>query len=566
MINITRSTTITSVIGRKLILNNVYSNSSGYCINGYFGVRNYSTDGQKGGNSQSKFEPSDYFKSLYDLSGEQLKAHAESTGAKLEQGKQKDTNYSNMSFVDKLRIKAKAGDGGSGSVHFFRAKYIPEGPPDGGNGGDGASVIVRANMNDNNLSHLSRNYVGENGEKGKGGKKTGKKGEDIILSVPPGTIIKEVEFYYEGDEELGDDASTRPTTIDPRLDNTSDQFDADYYLKSLNSPFIDGKTDQQLFSEAAMGMSDDNSKKKKLWREVQVLADMNEPGQELVLLQGGKGGKGNFNFATGSNRSPNYAQSGTPGEQKYLEFELKIIADIGLVGYPNAGKSTLLSRVSNAIPKIRNYPFTTLRPYVGVVDLNTEAEHKPVKLSKRPRKVVEDHLNTTTLADLPGILEGAHLNIGLGLDFLRHIERTKVLCFVIDMSNEGVPAIWDGKKLRVRPNRYAKYRDDESSLKRVTETIRNRSREIEKRTPWNDYITLVEELESYSEGLSDKPSVIIANKMDQPYAQDHLEEFKKLLSHIIKPSTVILPISSTESDQSFTELKKAFKQLVKSVN
>ncbi|GAM20326.1 hypothetical protein SAMD00019534_035010, partial [Acytostelium subglobosum LB1] len=509
---------------------------------------------------EPKFTPSQVYHDMFDnITGEQMRDMLSTSNAQMAPYKQKNTNQSNLSFVDKIRIKVKAGDGGSGCVSFHREKYIPEGPPDGGNGGDGANIILRADFNDNNLSHISRNYIGQNGEKGKGARRTGKSGEDIIIRVPVGTVIREMETYFDDDG----DAVERE---DKRLDSSSDEFDPDYYLSKLNSPVIDGKTDTTLFEDQLSEEYDmDQSKRrKKLWREVQVVADFDTPGQELVFLRGGRGGRGNYNFASSTNRSPDYAGVGRAGHEKYLDLELKIIADIGLVGYPNAGKSTLLSRMSNAVPKIKNYAFTTLRPYVGVVDLGVPEEKKPMLLSKRPRRSVTDHNNTTTMADLPGILEGAHLNVGLGLDFLRHIERTKVLCYVIDMSNEGVPAIWDGTTLEVVPDRYKDMGDDEESIKMITDSIRSKAREMDQRAPWTDYVTLVEELETYQPGLSKKPSLIIANKMDQPYAEDHLEEFKRAVGHLI--NCPIIPVSAEMDDPAdFNKVRKVLKDLVKNI-
>eukprot|EP01133_Synstelium_polycarpum_P015321 gene15321-18150_t len=455
-----------------------------------------------------------------------------------------------MSFVDKIRIKAKAGDGGNGCVSFFRAKYIPEGPPDGGNGGDGASVYIRADHQDNNLSHIAHTYFGDNGEKGKGGRRTGKTGEDIYIHVPVGTVVRRLE-----------PEASKALPLDSRLDATSPDFDPDFYLTALNRPIIDGKV------TGGYGIADadaETSIGRKNWLVVDTLADLDYPGQEILLAKGGRGGRGNLNFATGANRSPDYAQDGSEGPVIHLELELKIIADIGLVGYPNAGKSTVLSRLSNAVPKIRNYAFTTLRPYVGVVDFDFDSSpqtDKPVRLSKRPRRVTKDLMESVTLADLPGIIEGAHLNIGLGLDFLRHIERTKVLCFVVDMSNEGVPAIWNGVPLEVCPSRYSSL--DEGSLKIIIDSIRARRHEVEMRTPWGDMASLLEELESYKEGVTKKPCLIIANKMDQPYAEDHLAEFRKAVGHLL-PHAPIIPVSATD-DQDLSLVKRIFKRLVKSL-
>ncbi|EGG24150.1 GTP1/OBG family protein [Cavenderia fasciculata] len=518
-------------------------------------MRYYSSDKESG----IQFQHSESFKELLEnMDGDQLRDYAENVGA-INQIEQKDATYSNLSFMDKIRIKCKAGDGGAGCVNFFRAKYIPLGPPDGGNGGNGASIIIRSDLHENNLAHLERHYVGDSGEKGKGAKKTGKDGDDIIIHVPPGTIIREVEHFY------GDAESLAAAEDEARLDPNSPTFDPEYFMQKMNEPvLLDGKKVNNNKQKAG----------KRMWKVNRIVGEMHGYGEEIVLLQGGRGGKGNANFATGRNRSPEYAQPGLKGGDKYFELELKIIADVGLVGYPNAGKSTLLSRVSNAIPKIRNYAFTTLHPYVGVMDFPHVID-RTIKLSRRGRggdgsagsssvEKAKGKLEKATMADLPGILEGAHLNIGLGLDFLKHIERTKVLCYVIDMSNEGVPSLWDGKKLKVKPDRYKKIREDQEKLKEVTQEIRARSKEMEQRSPWGDFVTLLEELENYQPGLTKKPSIIIANKMDGPFSQDHLDVFKKATAHLIdKENTTIIPISAYHMDDNqVIELKTNLKKLL----
>lgn len=247
-------------------------------------------------------------------------------------------------FIDYAEIEVKAGDGGNGAVAFRREKYVPKGGPSGGNGGNGGSVYLIA---DENLSTLldfryKRKYAAGKGQPGGSSLKDGKNGEDVIIKVPVGTIVK--------------DADT-------------------------------GK----------------------------VLFDLSQNGQNVLVAKGGKGGKGNSNFATPTRRTPRFAESGKPGEEKRIILELKLIADVGLVGFPNAGKSTLISSISAARPKIADYPFTTLEPVLGIV------KYKDFK--------------SLTVADIPGIIEGAHQGKGLGFKFLRHIERTKILLFLIDITS-----------------------------------------------------------------------------------------------------------------------------------
>ncbi|OAQ21897.1 GTPase ObgE [Thermosulfurimonas dismutans] len=249
-------------------------------------------------------------------------------------------------FVDQAKIHVQAGNGGHGCVSFRREKYVPRGGPDGGDGGDGGDVILVADPQLHTLYDFYHqvHFRAENGRPGMGKKMKGRDGEDLILKVPVGTIVK--------DAETGE-----------------------------------------------------------------ILGDLVEPGQTLVVARGGKGGRGNARFATPTRQAPRFAEPGKPGEERWLVLELKLIADVGLVGLPNAGKSTLLSRISAARPKIADYPFTTLQPNLGVVSLS-------------------DH-RSFVVADLPGLIEGAHKGVGLGLEFLRHVERTRVLLQVLDASGEN---------------------------------------------------------------------------------------------------------------------------------
>ena len=248
-----------------------------------------------------------------------------------------------MSFVDRAKFFVKAGDGGNGCVSFRREKYVPKGGPNGGDGGTGGDVIIRASRHLHSLIDFrSRSHFkAERGQHGQGKDKHGAGGKDFVLKVPVGSLI---------------------------IDTESDA----------------------------------------------VLADLTEPGQEYVAASGGKGGLGNTHFASGANRTPRTATKGKPGEEKWLKIELKLIADVGLVGMPNAGKSSLLARLSAANPKIADYPFTTLEPQLGVLQLRY---HPPC-----------------IIADIPGLIEGAHQGTGLGHFFLKHIERTTLIMHVVDIS------------------------------------------------------------------------------------------------------------------------------------
>ncbi|NMA35149.1 MAG: GTPase ObgE, partial [Clostridiaceae bacterium] len=246
-------------------------------------------------------------------------------------------------FIDRAKIYIKAGNGGNGAVSFRREKYVPAGGPDGGDGGKGGDIIFEVDEGLRTLIDFRyrRKYVADSGDNGGSAKRTGKSGGDLLIRVPPGTVVR--------DAETG-----------------------------------------------------------------RILADMVEPGQRTVVAKGGKGGAGNWHFATPTRQVPSFAKPGDPGEEYTVELELKMVADVGLVGFPNAGKSTLLSMVSAARPKIANYPFTTLEPNLGVVRVDEGASF--------------------LLADIPGLIEGAHRGVGLGFDFLRHVERCRMLLHIVDVA------------------------------------------------------------------------------------------------------------------------------------
>lgn len=261
-------------------------------------------------------------------------------------------------FVDRVVVRVQAGTGGSGQVSFRREKFVPLGGPDGGDGGRGGDVIVRGDRNlATLLDYTYRDaWAAERGDHGEGSNRTGKSGKDIVLPVPPGTVIRHLD--------TGD-----------------------------------------------------------------LIGEVLAHGDELIVAKGGRGGKGNAFFATATHQSPREWQPGEEGEQRSLEMELKLIADVGLVGQPNAGKSTLVSVISAARPKIANYPFTTLSPNLGVVPLS-------------------DH-RTFVVADIPGIIEGAHEGKGLGLQFLRHIERTRILALLIPIDADDWQVEYDGLRREV---------------------------------------------------------------------------------------------------------------------
>jgi len=300
-------------------------------------------------------------------------------------------------FVDVAKIFVKGGDGGKGVVSFRREKFIPHGGPDGGDGGDGGNVIIKADSSMNTLLDFKykKKYEAERGTDGMGKKMKGRDGKDLIISVPVGTIIKDVD----GDR---------------------------------------------------------------------IIADLVEDGQTKIIAKGGRGGKGNIHFATSTRRAPRISQDGEKGEERWIILELKTIADVGLIGFPNVGKSTILSVITAARPKIANYHFTTLEPNLGVVEL------------KGDRSFI--------LADIPGLIEGAHQGVGLGHDFLRHIERTRLLLHIIDVSG------------------------------------------IEGRDPISDYEKINEELVQYSPKLAEKPQIVVGNKYDLPGASTNARALESYLA------------------------------------
>lgn len=255
-------------------------------------------------------------------------------------------------FIDYIEIKVKAGKGGNGCTSFRREKYVPKGGPDGGNGGDGGDVIIKVDPHMSTLLDFRyiKHYKAGNGEDGKGALKHGKRGEDLWIKVPPGTIVKNIE-----------------------------------------------------------------TKK--------ILADLTREDQVYVVAKGGKGGKGNAAFKSSTHQAPRKSEPGTKGEEKNVSLELRLLADVGIVGHPNVGKSTLLAKLSSAKPKIADYPFTTLSPNLGMVRFN--------------------ETKSFILADIPGLIEGAHKGKGLGLQFLKHIQRTKLLLYLLDVTSPDIKADYE---------------------------------------------------------------------------------------------------------------------------
>jgi GTP-binding protein len=303
-----------------------------------------------------------------------------------------------MKFIDEAKIYVKAGDGGRGCVSFRREKFVPRGGPDGGNGGRGGDVIIRAESSHRTLLDLKykQHHVAKHGGHGKGSDRTGKDSPDVEIIVPVGTLVKDLDTG-------------------------------------------------------------------------ELLADLAVEGQSCIVAKGGAGGKGNAWFATSTNQAPRYAQGGINGEERWINLELKLLADVGIIGLPNVGKSTFISKVSAAKPKIADYPFTTLVPHLGVVKYGTQ--------------------ETFVIADIPGLIKGAHEGMGMGTRFLRHIERTSVLLHILDISDESCS------------------------------------------DAWQNFETVNRELALFSPALMEKPQVVAINKIDLPATRERLKKeidiFKK---------------------------------------
>jgi len=309
-------------------------------------------------------------------------------------------------FVDYTKVIIKSGDGGNGAVSFRREKYVAAGGPDGGDGGKGGNIIFEVDPDSNTLIDFryNRKFKAQNGENGSGAHKYGKSGEDLVVKVPKGTIVK--------------DAQT-------------------------------GK----------------------------VIADLSDDGQRELILPGGRGGRGNSHFATSTRQAPRFAQDGEKGIEKEVILELKLLADVGLIGFPNVGKSTLLSRVTAATPKIANYHFTTLSPNIGVV---------------------QRYGDTFVMADIPGLIEGASEGAGLGHNFLRHVERVRLIVHIVDISG------------------------------------------IEGRDPYEDYLQINKELVNYDEKLGDVPQMVCVNKLDLLTDENAVEEFSKKIGQKVYPIIAVM--------------------------
>ncbi|KAI8323082.1 GTP-binding protein Obg/CgtA [Martensiomyces pterosporus] len=398
---------------------------------------------------------------------------AQQTGVdwKLRGGKRAGRN-----FIDRMRCTAIGGHGGNGCVSFFRDVFVPRGPPNGGDGGSGGDVWFEVDENETSLNCIKQRLSARPGVNGKGKSMHGPRGDDLIVKVPKGTMVREI-----AQREIPD----KPHRVE--IPNGGDYLqppggasDSTGYLEQLESRIGDEEARKSqeksaLFIHYPRWEDKNDMKKVRLPQEFKAFkwelthpellsVDLVAHGQRVLVAKGGLGGYGNPHFSSPTDRQPHYALKGLAGQTRFLDLELKTIADVGLVGMPNAGKSTFLRAVSNAHPKVAPYPFTTLNPYIGTVTFRDTHQ--------------------ITVADIPGLIPGAHQNVGLGHSFLRHVERSRILVYIVDVS---------------RPN------------------------------PWGDLEALQRELDLYREGLSSRPSIVVVNKADVAgVARDNFERWKAM--------------------------------------
>ncbi len=389
-------------------------------------------------------------------------------------------------FIDEVKVFARSGHGGKGAIAFHREAFVAKGGPSGGNGGRGGNVILQADHDLNNLiaQFYTPRLIAPNGDPGMGKGMDGHAGKDRIVKVPCGTLVWRLQ------------SETPPPTEpeEPALEDESATLP--FRLATGQRPVLRSAGGERAL-EIDLTSEIEEPPESAAIIEPELVTDLTEHGQQFVLCKGGRGGLGNRNFATARRQTPRFAQPGEPGVEGNFRLELRLIADVGLVGYPNAGKSTLLAAVSKARPKIASYPFTTLHPQVGILEY---ADY-----------------HRLTVCDVPGLIAGAHQDVGLGHSFLRHIRRCKILVILLDMA--GVDVRW----------------------------------------PWDDYQQLLAELELYDPALLAKPRLVVANKMDEPAAGKNLKKFKQKIRRV-----PVLPIAAA-FDQGIDQFKEMIREAVETV-
>ncbi|KAJ1962106.1 GTPase of the mitochondrial inner membrane that associates with the large ribosomal subunit [Dipsacomyces acuminosporus] len=377
-----------------------------------------------------------------------------------------------------MRCTAIGGHGGDGCVSFFRDVFVPRGPPNGGDGGNGGDVWFEVDENETSLSCIKQRMTARPGVNGKGKSMHGVRGADLVIKVPKGTMVREVmpskqeapagsDNGDSGDSGMASDSTGYLEDLESRIKEEGARRSRDKSALFIHYPRWEDKNDvnsvrlPQEFKAYRWEMSHPEP----------LSVDLVTHGQRVLVAKGGLGGYGNPHFSSPTDRQPHYALRGLAGQTRLLDLELKTIADVGLVGMPNAGKSTFLGAVSNAHPKVAPYPFTTLNPYIGTVTFRDTHQ--------------------ITVADIPGLIPGAHQNVGLGHSFLRHVERSRILVYIVDVS---------------RP------------------------------APWMDLQALQRELDLYRPGLSNRPSLVVANKADVgEIAKDNFEQWRAMTDMPIIP-------------------------------
>ena len=389
-------------------------------------------------------------------------------------------------FIDEVKVFAQAGHGGKGAVAFHREAFVPKGGPSGGNGGRGGNVILQANHDLNNLiaQFYTPRLIAQKGEHGMGKGMDGLAGKDLLVKVPCGTLV-----WRLAPSALPEPPGAEPVVAEdraPLLSSTSGRPALQYQgaVRAMEIEPSDEKAPDQGHDKWAANRGE-------------LLADLTVHGQQFVLCKGGRGGLGNRNFATAARQTPRFAQPGEPGEEGEFLLELRIMADVGIVGFPNAGKSTLLTAISRARPKVAPYPFTTLHPQIGIVEY--------------------PDFHRLVVCDVPGLIAGAHRNVGLGHAFLRHIRRCQVLVLLVDMAGT------DGRE------------------------------------PWDDYHQLIDEVNLYDPAMLRRPQLVVANKMDEPVAEENLKKFKRRVR-----KTPVLPIAAA-FDEGLEKFKQVIRDAVKQV-
>jgi GTPase len=385
-------------------------------------------------------------------------------------------------FIDEIKIYARAGHGGKGCVAFHREAFVPKGGPSGGNGGRGGDVILRADHDLNNLlaQYYSPRLISQDGDSGMGKGMDGHAGKDLVVKVPCGTVVWQVRSADKSQQEDGQTGEDQTPT-------------KTFSLGGSRRPLIRHSGSERAI-EIKPSLDSEAQGPRHQSEKGELVTDLTRDSQEFILCKGGRGGLGNRNFATSTRQTPRFAQPGEPGGEGEFVLELRIMADVGLVGYPNAGKSTLLTAISHARPKIAPYPFTTLHPQIGIVEY--------------------PDWHRLVVCDVPGLIEGAHKNVGLGHAFLRHIRRCKILVLLLDMAG------------------------------------------VDDRSPWDDYKELLNELGLYDPALLEKSRLVVANKMDEPVAESNLKTFKRKIRRV-----PVLPMAAA-FDQGIDKFRETIRQAV----